>query len=138
MNYLNYSISLTPHNHHPLLESHDSSTTEHPVEMRPRHANNGVSWYPSYQKLFKLAENFEQIWPTLSKLQKNPLTFLKILPNFPKIFAKISKTRQYFFLNHRRKFNLKSWGLYFAENFFRFCQGTKKVRIIWRPAETSL
>ena len=36
---------------------------------RSRSANNGVSWYPSYQKIFKLAENFEQIFPTLSILQ---------------------------------------------------------------------
>ena len=40
------------------------------LEYWGRPANNGVSRYPSNQKLFKVAENFEQIYPTLSKLQK--------------------------------------------------------------------
>ena len=36
-----------------------------------RPANNYISWYPSsYQKIFELAKNVEQINPNLSKLQK--------------------------------------------------------------------
>ena len=37
-------------------------------EMSGRRANNGVSQYPSYQKSFQLAENFQNIYRTLSKL----------------------------------------------------------------------
>ena len=43
-----------------------------------RHANNGVSRYPSYQKIFQLAENFQNIYRTLSKLDKFSLNFLSI------------------------------------------------------------
>ena len=35
-----------------------------------RHANNGVSRYPSYQKIFQLAENFYKIHFILQKLHR--------------------------------------------------------------------
>ena len=47
-----------------------------------RPANNGVSWYPSYQHIFRLEENFQNNYRTLSKLDKFSLNFLSILQNF--------------------------------------------------------
>ena len=45
-------------------------------------SNNGVSQYPSYQKIFQLAENFQNIYRTLSKLDQFSLKFLSIVQNF--------------------------------------------------------
>ena len=47
-----------------------------------RRANNGVSRYPSYQKIFQLAENFQNVYRTLSTLDKFSLKILSILQNF--------------------------------------------------------
>ena len=51
----------------------------HWLKVYSRRANNGVSRYPSYQKNFQLAENFQNIYRTLSKLNEFPLNFLSIL-----------------------------------------------------------
>ena len=40
----------------------------HYIGAISRRANNGVSRYPSYQKIFQLAENVQNIYRTLSKL----------------------------------------------------------------------
>ena len=47
-----------------------------------RRENNGVSRYPSYQKIFQLAEKFQYIYRTLSKLDEFSVNFLSILQNF--------------------------------------------------------
>ena len=52
------------------------------VPLKIRRANNGVSRYPSYQKIFQLAEYFRNIYRSLSKLDKFSLNFLSILQNF--------------------------------------------------------
>ena len=56
------------------------SPLHHAVIGRP--GNNGVSRYPSYQKIFQLAENFQNIYRTLSKLDKFSLNFLSTLQIF--------------------------------------------------------
>ena len=52
------------------------------VPLRIRRANNGVSRYPSYPKDFQLAENFQNIYRTLSKFDEFSLNFFSILQNF--------------------------------------------------------
>ena len=74
-------------------------------EVRP--ANNGVSRYPSYQKIFEMAENFVEI--------------VKIFFDFPlhlteisNIFYQTIKTevkRKIFFLKSHGKLYLKRWVL---------------------------
>ena len=108
------------------------STFNWPICMHP--ANNGVSWYPSYQKIFELAENFEQIYPTLSKLQNN-LWFSSIsyrifqhfLPNNSKWFRSDN-----IFLKSYRKFDIKSCT---SQKICQFHQDTRKVRIICRSCQ---
>ena len=50
--------------------------------MKIRRANNGVSLYPSYQKIFQLTENFWNIYRNLSIFDEFSLNFLSILQNF--------------------------------------------------------
>ena len=42
----------------------------------PRRANNGVSQYPSYQRICQLAENFQNIYRSLTKSDESSLNFL--------------------------------------------------------------
>ena len=62
-----------------------------PFPNRP--TNNGESRYPSYQKIFEIAESFEQIYPFCRNYKKNSLIFLYILPNFPTFSAKLLKLK---------------------------------------------
>ena len=51
----------------PLLYREDDSSN-----YKSRRANNGLSRYPSYQKIFQLAENFQNIYHTLKNWTNFP------------------------------------------------------------------
>ena len=57
-------------------------TPQPPSNTSSRRANDGVSRYPSYQKIFQPAENFQNIYRTLWKLGEFSFNFLSVLQYF--------------------------------------------------------